>query len=340
MGTNFCEITPAFVPHPWLRGPHRQTVAAAYLTSRPPYRARHFHVDLADGDRLVVHLDAPQIAVPSRRCVLLVHGLAGCHGSPYMSRIASKLASAGYAAFRLDLRGCGAGMSLARHSVHAGRIDDLEAALGLVERQSDGAPLSLVGFSLGASITLKLLGSLAHTLPRRLDSAIAVAPPLDLAECCRNLRNGWNWIYDRSFLRNLGRYLKQRRATVPELHDVDWSHPPRSLYDFDATFTAPLGGFRDVDDYYARSSSLPDLANIRVPTRILFAEDDPLIPANVYRRATYSSVTQVFATREGGHLGFLGKGQSARDDDWHWMDWRVLDWVRDADQNRYFGQPG
>jgi uncharacterized protein len=318
---------------------HRQTVGAAYLTSRPAYRARHFHIDLPDGDRLVAHLDAPQIAVPSRRSVLLVHGLAGCHGSPYMRRIAEKLAEQGYAAYRLDLRGCGAGMSLARHSVHAGRIDDLESALAFVEGESRGAPLTLVGFSLGASLTLKLLGSLAHTLPNRLDSAVAVAPPLDLAACCRNLQNGLNWIYDRSFLRNLRRYLRQRRATVAEFHDVDWTKPPRSLYDFDATFTAPLGGFRDVEDYYERSSSLPDLANIRVPTRILFAEDDPLIPSEVYRRATYSSATQVFATPSGGHLGYLGDVRAVRDSDWHWMDWRVVDWVRDADQNRFLCQP-
>ena len=39
----------------------------------------------------------------------MIHGLAGCHTSPYMQRIARKLNHRGVRTFRMDLRGCGAG---------------------------------------------------------------------------------------------------------------------------------------------------------------------------------------------------------------------------------------
>jgi predicted alpha/beta-fold hydrolase len=231
--------------------------------------------------------------------------------------------------FRLDLRGCGAGSRLARRSLHAGRVDDLLAAARFIRQLSPRTPLTLVGFSLGASLVLKLLGG-CDDPPVGIDSAIAVAPPLDLQACSRNLNSGWNRIYDRSFVRLLRRYVEYRRRCVPDLADSPWQRPPASLYEFDAAFTAPLGGFADVEDYYRSCSSLPDLPNIRVPTRILFAQDDPLVPSDVFGRAEFSSTTRVYATPGGGHLGFLARtGPHSPDADWHWMDWRIVDWVRE-----------
>jgi predicted alpha/beta-fold hydrolase len=80
---------------------------------------------------------------------------------------------------------------------------------------------------------------------------------------------------------------------------------------------------------------LADLTRIAIPTRILFAEDDPLIPAEVYRRAEYSSVTRVFPTQHGGHLGYLANPHPTGDPDWHWMDWRIVQWVRAADTDTF-----
>jgi len=327
----WAEPTPDFVPHPWFRGPHRQTIAAAYLWRRLPYRAQQRTVTLADGDRLILHEDLPSRTDVSDRVVLLVHGLAGCHASGYMMRIAHKLAQVGFRVFRLDMRGCGAGWSQARRSLHAGRVDDLCSAAAFINQLSPGSPISLVGFSLGASLVLKMLGT-RDVASWGLDSAVAVAPPLDLLACSRNLSRGRNRIYDRSFVRALCRIVDRRRQSVPGLDDVSWSRSPRSLYEFDARFTAPLGGFADVEDYYRRCSSLPDLPQIEVRTRILFAEDDPLVPADVYQRAQFAAQTRVYAANAGGHLGFLARPRHERPDaDWHWMDWRIVDWIRDFD---------
>ena len=105
---------PTFIPHPMLPGGHMQTIAAAYIKGHlRPYRATRHQVELGDGDRLVLHDDVPDNWRQQGRVALLLHGVSGCHGSPYMVRIAGKLNDIGVRTFRMDMRGCGAGARLA-----------------------------------------------------------------------------------------------------------------------------------------------------------------------------------------------------------------------------------
>jgi predicted alpha/beta-fold hydrolase len=320
---------PDFVPHPLLRGGHRQTVAGAYLWRRPAYQALPHRVVLPDGDQLVLHDDCPDPWRPGERIALLVHGLAGGHGSGYMARIADKLARRGNRVFRLDQRGCGAGVELARQTFHAGRTEDLLATIQFIQQISPDSPIILVGFSLGASIVLKLIGTSADQLPSQVSAAIAVAPPIDLEECSRRIGQGLNRAYDRKFVKNLMNYVQQRVAVMPDSVPATLQPSPKSLYEFDARFTAPLGGFASVEDYYRRCSAGNDLKKIELPTCILTSADDPLVPVQSFHDAEYSAATRLFVTQGGGHLGYLGRTESSadNDDDWHWMDWRVVQWV-------------
>lgn len=220
-------------------------------------------------------------------------------------------------------------MTLARHSLHAGRSEDIAAALRFVAELSPRADRTVVGFSLGASMVLRMLGEQASEVNAWVDQAIAVAAPLDLSKCSRLIRTGANRLYDQNFVRTLWSYWTKRRSLRADLSDrPELRRRPRSLYEFDAALTAPLGGFADVEDYYAKSSCLSVVSRIRVPTRLLVALDDPLIGTDVYRTAPFSSAVRVYRTRSGGHLGFLSSRQQRHPDpDWHWMDWRLCDWI-------------
>ncbi len=167
---------------------------------------------LDDGDQIVLHDDCPDGWRPGDRAALLIHGLAGCHESGYMVRIAHKLHAAGVRAFRMDLRGCGAGAALARLPYHSGRSEDARAALVAIAELAGGSPTTLVGFSLGANIALKLLGELGQAKCGNLDSAMAVCPPIDLAACSRQIARGGNRLYDRHFVHLLLRQLRRRGA--------------------------------------------------------------------------------------------------------------------------------
>jgi predicted alpha/beta-fold hydrolase len=265
----------------------------------------------------------------------LIHGLAGCHTSGYMQRIADKLNRRGVRAFRMDLRGCGAGGHLARLPYHSGRSEDAAAALAELARLAPGSPVTLVGFSLGGNITLKLAGELGQRPCGGLDSVMAVCPPVDLAACSRQIQRRANRIYDRYFVRLLVAQIDQRQRLVAEAPAPAWQRPPRTLWEFDHGFTAVVCGFGTADNYYAQASSLPLLPQIRLPTLILAAADDPMIPPQPLAGAPLPPAVRLHMSAHGGHLGFVGR--RGRDADRRWMDWRVVDWVMAAGSAATYG---
>jgi predicted alpha/beta-fold hydrolase len=336
---------PPFRPHPIIRGGHLQTIAGAYLPHGLKFEARIHRVLLSDGDALALHDDSsvnlplplgegrgegipcntaiePRTAIP---VALLLHGLAGSHQSGYMLRVSAKLRAKGIRVFRLDLRGCGAGIGLARHPLNAGRSEDAAAALDFVHHLCPEAPIHLIGFSMGGNIVLKLAGELAQNPPRYLASVIAVSPPIDLAQCTRQIQRGLNRIYDRAFVKALIKHIAARNELVPDAHSRPLVPSPRRLMDFDSLFTAPLSGFADVYDYYSRASSGPLLPKISVPTLIITAASDPIVPIACFEQAAYSPTTQLLIASCGGHLGFIAAKN--HDPDLRWLDWRTVDWI-------------
>lgn len=317
---------PHFEPHPLVRGGHAQTLAGHFFPGALfPYRATQHPVSLPDGDTIILHDDRPAEWQSTDRTVLLIHGLAGSHDSPYVRRIAAKLGDRGIRAFRMDLRGCGAGERLAKLPYHSGRTEDAAAALEAIARLCPDSPTALVGFSLGGNITLKLLGEVGERPPGNLDRAMAVCPPIDLSACTVALSKNVNRIYDRYFVRLLTQQLEERRRKIPDAAYREFERPPKRLMEFDDLFTAPVCGFGTADHYYRTCSSGQFLHDIELPCFILAARDDPMIPPGPLESASISATTVVHLTDTGGHLGFVGK--TGIDPDRRWMDWRVVDFA-------------
>ena len=316
---------PTFRPHALLRSGHAQTIAAALLPQPSlPFTSRTYEVELDDQDRLALHDDCPPTWQEGANICLLVHGLGGSHQSPYMQRIAAKLIARGVRVFRMDHRGCGAGATLAQHPGHAGRSDDVLAVLRETIKQCPGSSISLIGFSLGGNMTLKMLGE-GNPLVNVVEKALVVAPPIDLLACATHMQRWINRPYNRSFLKLLFQQLQQRSISAEHLKPYLAMRKVKTIFDFDDQVTAPLSGFRDAVDYYTQSSSAPLLQNIDVPTSIVAAADDPLIPVSTYRDAKLSSSMQMLITERGGHVGYLS--EKGADPDRRWIDWRVLDWM-------------
>jgi predicted alpha/beta-fold hydrolase len=302
-------------------------VLGAYL----PHAAREngsqqHRLLLDDGDQLVLHDDCPANWSPGQRVALLMHGLGGCHGSPYMLRLALKLNDVGVRAFRLDMRGCGAGFALAKNPGHAGRSEDARAAIEKIAQLCPASPVSMIGYSLGGNIALKLAGECGSDPPGNLDSVAAVGPPIDLQRCCEHLQTGLNWVYDRTFIRSLLALVKRRELELPEFTThPPVTPPPKRLVEFDDRYTAPRSGFANAMDYYARCSSAPLLAKIEIPTLVLTAADDPLIPVSMFEKAERSPAVDLHIADSGGHIGFFGR--PGCDPDRRWLDWRLVEWV-------------
>lgn len=317
---------PSFRPHPLLRGGHVQTVAAAFLpgTRQYAYSAVQHRVTLDDGDQIVLHDDRPTAWQAGDAVALLIHGLGGSHRSGYMVRGAAKLIGHGVRVFRMDLRGWGAGFGLNRLPLHAGRSEDARQAAEYILELCPDSPLNVVGFSMGANITLKMAGEYGDRPPQRLAGVMGVSPPICLQSCMYGMRqNFWNRFYDRNFVRWLQRYHRTRKPLFPD-EQIPAAFPP-GLLEYDAVITAPQSGFADAADYYARASAGPLLKHISVPALIVAAEDDPIIPIANFEASLCSPTTQLEITSGGGHLGFIGT--TSKDPDRRWIDWRVVDWV-------------
>jgi predicted alpha/beta-fold hydrolase len=318
------HLLQGFRPCPGLAHPHLQTIVAAQLTWswEPPSRT-HF-VPLPDGDTIALEISTPTGWQAQQPTVLLVHGLCGSHRSPYMQRLAYKCLRRGWRAVRMNLRGCGSGFGLARQPYHSGRSADVLAVVRYLQQRTPHSLLTLVGFSLGGNIVLKLAGELGDTLPANVQHVIAVCPPVDLASCARLLAQPANRLYDAYFTRQLCAAVLQRHQCFADLP------PPQlpttlSIYAFDECYTAPQCGFQNAEDYYRQCSAAPLAPRLAVPCHILFAADDPLIEARVFDDVPLPPFVQVLCTPAGGHLGFLGL--PGRAGGYRAMDAQILAWI-------------
>jgi predicted alpha/beta-fold hydrolase len=327
-----------FRPHPLLRSGHAQTIAA--VLRKPTgiaYAARQHVITTTEDDQLVLHEDDPADGNPAggganSLCALLVHGLVGSHQSPYMVRIADKLRRRGIRVFRLDMRGCGSGVGLARKPAHAGRSEDVAAAVRFIANRYPEMGLVLVGFSLGGNQLLKMLGEWGEEGPEQVLRAMAISPPIDLVECSQHISRPRCYLYNRWFLRWLIQSTRERNRLVPDGPSIDLTPPPTTLVEFDERVTAPLSGFAGAADYYARTSSLAVLPRIKTPTMILTADDDPIVPGWIFRSVPESPQLSLRMPSHGGHVAFLGTANG--DADGYWLDWRVVQFVVDAGRPR------
>jgi uncharacterized protein len=322
---------PPFKSHLLLKGGHRQTLGAVFLRGdrQLKYQAKQHVIDLDDGDSVVLHDDCPSNWDSDKPCVLLMHGLAGCHQSAYMVRLTEKLSVRGYRVFRLDHRGCGAGLGLAQRPYNAGCSTDVRQILEFINQLCPDSNISLAGFSLSANILIKMLGEDGAADESRFNivCAAAVCPPLDLASCADAMSRGFNRVYERHFVKILSDQYYQRQSRFPDGPCLSIKQLPNRLREFDDCYTAPAAGFESANDYYSHCSGSNFVSSIQLPTLIINASNDPLIPLQTVNSLDLPSDSPVVAkiTKGGGHLGFVSRNSG--DPDRWWADWRIIEWL-------------
>jgi predicted alpha/beta-fold hydrolase len=197
----------------------------------------------------------------------------------------------------------------ARRLYHSGETTDLDLVVERLVQDHPGQPLVLAGFSLGGNVLLKWLGERGDRLPREVRGAVAVSVPFDLERGSRFIERGFGRVYTRHFLRTLKAKARAKLVRDPELFDARAMERARTLYEFDDVVTAPVHGFENAHDYYERSSSLNFLAEIRCPTLLLSAYDDPFLPPavldEVERVASENGCLTTEFHLRGGHVGFI-----------------------------------
>lgn len=300
-------VTSSFVPHPLLRGPHAQTMVPTLLRPLPALDIRIERLELPDGDFVDLGWSGPS---QGSRIAVLVHGLTGGFESKYLRGTARELIRRGWRCVMLQLRGGGAEPNRKPRIYHHGDTADLRYLFRELRRREPDVKLAAAGWSLGANVLLKALAEEAAAAP--VSAAVAASAPFDLRLCADKLRRGSARIYQQRLLGDLRAMMQRQNAAVPS-PDVDMAQvlSARDFFEIDDAWTAPLNGFADALDYYARCSSGQFLREIAVPTLIVNARDDPFMtPAILPDAVALSPAVTLEVSRRGGHVGFIAASRS------------------------------
>lgn len=247
-----------------------------------------------------------------------------------MVGISRKAFARGFHTMRMNLRNCGGTEQLTSTLYCAALSEDVPPIVRHLRDACGVGEVYAAGVSLGANILLKFLGEQGEHGRDDLGGLAVISPPPDLALGARRLLKPSNWIYQRHFVRSLIERVRRKATHDPGIADLQRVGRIRTVYEFDDLVTAPHFGFATAEDYYSKASCGPLLCRIRVPTLIVQAKDDPLIPFESFRFVGIESnpFLQLLATEQGGHAGFLAARPVVPDDlDEYWAEARVVQFL-------------
>jgi len=306
----------------WLPGGNLQTIWPALCSRRyqgdpPQYQRERW--GSPDGDFVDVDWMVPQPPLSARvadvaeptTLLVLFHGLEGSSRSHYAEAFADFARTRGLAFAVPHFRGCSGELNGAPRAYHSGDHEEIDWVLRRFHRQwvtpeQPGRTLVTVGVSLGGNALLRWAQEQGHAARQVVRAVASVCAPLDLAASGQAIGKGFNRaVYTRMFLRTMKPRALQKWAQHPGLFDKDALLQARDLYEFDNVFTAPLHGFANTDDYWARCSSHSRLSQIQVPALVVNALNDPFVPASsLPMPSQVGPQVTLWQPPQGGHVGF------------------------------------
>ncbi len=289
---------------PWgFRNGHRQSIFPTIFRKVKGVDYRRERIITPDDD----FLDLDWMAEKSDRLVIISHGLEGNTTRTYVKGMVKAVTDAGFAALAWNFRGCGGSINRQPRLYHSGSYQDLATVIEHVFQNCNYREINLVGFSMGGNISLIYSGRRENTIDQRIKKCIVFSVPCDLKASSKAIGEPRNRIYMKRFLRLLHTKIKAKKPDFPDLFsDQDYA-AIKNFHDFDNRYTAPLHGFADAEDYWQQCSSKQFIKNIRIPTLLVNARDDPFLAPECFpfaETAVNPNVT-LETPQYGGHVGFV-----------------------------------
>ncbi|WP_375437047.1 YheT family hydrolase [uncultured Hymenobacter sp.] len=297
-----------YQPPFYLFNGHLQTIVPSLLRTVPEVHYERERVETEDGDFL--DLDWSRISDRTIDTLCIVsHGLEGDAGRPYVRGMVRALNKAGFDALAWNYRSCSGEMNRLLRSYHLGDTDDLDFVVRYALGSTRYRRVYLTGFSAGGNVTLKYLGEKPERVPQEIQRAAVFSVPTDLKSSSLQIGRLENRIYLNRFLKSLRKKMREKAVLLPDQVDINGLDELIDFPQFDARFTAPMHGFKSAEDYYEHASSGRYLSNIRIPTLLVNAQNDPFLPPSCFPRdlAARSEFVFLETPQEGGHVGF-GEG--------------------------------
>jgi len=244
--------------------------------------------------------------------LVIIHGLGGTPHSGYVMAAARDAHSEGLATLCLALRGADhAGEDI----YHSGLTDDLHQLVAdpALDRYQH---IAVLGFSVGGHVALHFAheqsgveGSnraCTYEPSGRVLAVATVCPPIALQPALDHIDRAQCSIYRRHVMRGLFRQYRAVAARRDMRFSLETVTAARTLREWDARTAVPRFGFESPEHYYEVQSVAPYLPRLTVPTLLVAAETDPMVPGHVIRdhlpKPGQGSLEVRWLPR-GGHLG-------------------------------------
>ncbi len=266
-------------------------------------------ISLPDGD----FLDLDWVKTGSKKLLIATHGLEGDSTRHYVTGIVDMFIHKGFDGLGWNSRSCSGEINKLPRFYHHGDAGDLkfvvEYAISLGYEE-----IFLAGFSMGGSLTLRLLGEYSNKVPSQIKGAVVASVPLDLPTSVAELDKKGKRFYMNRFLKKLGKKLEQKARMFPEnklLSVKNYWTEVKNFEIFDTRYTAPLHGYKNAQDFYQKASAKPLLKDIYVPVLIIQSTNDPFLSPECLdiNGAENNKNIHLKLTQNGGHVGFMVKGQ-------------------------------
>ena len=301
-------VLAAFAPPAWLRGAQVQSVLASLHPRRywVERRARALLagsqpvvVDCGDGVRLSGSYAANAAGAG---LVVLIHGWEGSIDSSYVLSAGAHLYAQGHAVFRLNLRDHGDSFELNEGIFHSCRLAEVVGAVRAIRECYRPGWFGLAGFSLGGNFALRVAAAAPDA---GLDRVVAICPVLDPARTMAALDRRAS-IYQRYFIRKWSASLHRKSELWPGRYDFSTLTRYPNLERMTDFLVGAYTEYPTLATYlegYAITGSR--LSSLSVPSSILAALDDPIIPAEDLGRLARVASLEITVTNRGGHCGYV-----------------------------------
>lgn len=313
----------SYNPPKYLRSGHVQTIfPSAFRRHILKVKYSRERIPTPDED----FLDLDWSTMGSKKLIVIVHGIDGHSERPYVQGMVSIFNENGVDVCALNSRGCSGEVNRKPRLYHGGATEDIQCLIEYLQQNKRYQSICFVAFSLGGNLTLKFLGEQHKRPPKIIKAAVIFSVPLDLAACAPLFERVANKIYFKSMMRGVLEKMEAKRSQLEGIIDFDKLKKARNFKEFDDATTAPLYGFENAEDYWAKASSLPYLSQIRVPTLLIQAQDDPILSSSCYPNhiAAASDYLYLECPEYGGHVGFMGRS----DDGHYWSEHRAWEFLK------------
>ncbi|HMG17050.1 MAG TPA: alpha/beta fold hydrolase [Saprospiraceae bacterium] len=251
-------------------------------------------------------LDIDVVYNKNNKAVILSHGLEGNSEKSYIKGTAKLFLENGWDIIAWNCRSCSGEMNKAKRIYHHGEVEDIGEVVDWAVVKNQYKSIGLIGFSMGGVINTKYIATQKANLSDKLTFNIAVSTPCDLEACALTLDQKNNFIYKRKFFKSLKDKLMLKADQYPGMIDTDLLQRIKYWRDFDEHFSAGMNGFANRRAFYQQATLNNFLEDVTIPTLILNAANDPLIPieSNPSSIAKSNKMLQVEITKYGGHCGY------------------------------------